>query len=122
MTALTYYDLLQVEMDANDEDIRTAYRVQAKRHHPDTNPMDRNLASARFRLIQDAYDNLRDPVRRAAYDRDLRNRRWYGDGRALNDNAMNEASDVFTMARRSLERLMRIMANERHVNLGTHDD
>lgn len=114
MTDLTFYDLLQVAPDASDDAIRHAYRAAAKRHHPDTNPLDRNLAATRFRLIQEAYDMLRDPVRRKAYDTELRARLWYGSfGR--NDNAGVEATDVFSMARRNLERLMRLMARERDV-------
>ena len=123
MTDLTCYDLLRVTHDANDEEIRRAYRAEAKRHHPDTNPLDRDLAAARFRLIQESYDLLRDPVRRQAYDTELKTRQWWR-ACAYNDNLETELSDVITRVRTNLERLMRLMENERRVGLttSTHQD
>lgn len=117
MTALTYYDLLQVTYTADDQTIRAAYRRLAKHHHPDTNPLDRNLAAARFRLIQEAYEQLRDPTRRRAYDDYLKNRQWFANS-PYNDNVNQaQAGDVFSAARRTLERLMRMMAANRDVPL-----
>lgn len=111
MTNVTYYDLLQVAPNASDEQIRTAYRRLAKHHHPDTNPVDRNLAAARFRLVQEAYDHLRDPLKRREYDQDIKTQVWFSLS-PYNENKREEhASDVFSSARRTLERLMRLMAN-----------
>ena len=114
MTDITYYELLNIAPDASDVAVRSAYRVAAKRHHPDTNPQDRALATKRFALIQQAYDVLRDPVQRAAYDTELRQRRWIG-SMARNDNLEHSMTDVVTRVRHSLERLMRVMARERDV-------
>lgn len=60
----TYYELLGVAATASDEQIRTAYRELAKHSHPD-----RGGNAALFRLIQIAYDTLKEPSERAAYDR-----------------------------------------------------
>lgn len=122
MTHRTYYDLLHVAATARDDEIRAAYRRLAKFHHPDTNPLDRNLAAARFRLIQDAYEHLRDPYRRREYDQFLQNQAWYPHT-ASNGNAQEtHASDVFSAARRSLERLMRLMANTRDMRVNGDRD
>jgi tetratricopeptide (TPR) repeat protein len=64
----TAYDLLDIRPDANDETIRTAFREAAKRHHPDRRPGDPH-AAFRFRQIATANAILRDPERRADYDR-----------------------------------------------------
>lgn len=110
MSDMTCYDLLQIEIDATDAEIRRGYLMAAKRHHPDANPYDRT-APARFRLIQQAYDTLRHPDSRAKYDYDLKHKIWHSQ-QVTNDNA---ASDMFSSVRRSLERLMRLMAQERDI-------
>lgn len=122
MTNMTYYDLLQVRADAPDDMIRAAYRRLAKFHHPDTNPLDRNLAAARFRLIQEAYDHLRDPLKRREYDHDLKARAWFSHS-PYNDNTRQEhAADLFSSARKTLERLMRMMVTTRDLPVHTQKD
>jgi curved DNA-binding protein len=61
------YDVLGVGRDASQEDIRRAYRRLARSHHPDVSK--EPDAETRFKDISEAYDVLRDPERRAAYDR-----------------------------------------------------
>jgi curved DNA-binding protein len=63
-----YYDTLGVSKDANDEDIKRAYRKLAREHHPDRNPGDKQ-AEARFKEVQEAYDVLSDKDKRSQYDR-----------------------------------------------------
>ncbi len=63
-----YYDVLGVPRDATPEQIKKAYRALAKKYHPDRNPGDRS-AEARFKQVQEAYDVLSDPQKRALYDR-----------------------------------------------------
>ena len=64
----TAYDLLGIRPDADDETIKTAFREAAKLHHPDRRPGDPH-AGFRFRQITTANAILRDPERRADYDR-----------------------------------------------------
>ena len=62
------YKILGVPRTASAEDIRKAYRVLAKRWHPDTNP-DKPEAEARFKAVSAAYALLSDPEQRARFDR-----------------------------------------------------
>lgn len=61
-----HYRIMQVQPDADDETIRLAFRMLAKRLHPDRNPAPD--AHRRFELLKQAYDILRDPERRRRYD------------------------------------------------------
>jgi molecular chaperone DnaJ len=63
-----YYEILGVGREASAEELRRAYRQLAMRHHPDRNPGDPD-AEARFKEATEAWEVLRDPERRAAYDR-----------------------------------------------------
>jgi Tfp pilus assembly protein PilF len=64
----TVYDLLGIRPDADAETVKKAFRKAAKLHHPDYHPGDPH-APFRFRQIVAANAILRDPRRRAAYDR-----------------------------------------------------
>ncbi len=63
-----YYSLLEIERTADDATIKSSYRKLAMRWHPDKNPGDAE-AEARFKSISEAYDCLKDPQKRAAYNR-----------------------------------------------------
>src|SRR5882757_2611598 len=62
-----YYEILGVSRDASPEDIRRAYRALARKHHPDVSK--EAGADDRFKQIAEAYEVLRDPEKRAQYDR-----------------------------------------------------
>ena len=63
-----YYKILGVERNASEDDIRKAYRKMAMQYHPDRNPNDKQ-AEERFKEINEAYQVLNDPTKRAHYDR-----------------------------------------------------
>lgn len=63
-----YYELLEVERTADDGMIKSSYRKLAMRFHPDKNPGCKD-SEGRFKAISEAYDVLKDPQKRAAYDR-----------------------------------------------------
>jgi molecular chaperone DnaJ len=63
-----YYELLQVDRGADERTIKSAYRRLAMECHPDRNPGCKE-SEARFKAISAAYDCLKDPQKRAAYDR-----------------------------------------------------
>src|ERR1700755_2461725 len=62
-----YYESLGVARDASADEIRRAYRTLARKHHPDVNK--EPGAEDRFKEISEAYEVLRDPEKRARYDR-----------------------------------------------------
>lgn len=67
---MTHYDTLEISRQASPEVVRAAYRSLIQRFHPDRRPDDA-AAARRASEITLAYEVLSDPVRRAAYDRDL---------------------------------------------------
>ncbi len=62
-----YYEVLGVGRDADQDEIKRAFRQMAKRHHPDANPGDPG-AEAKFKEINEAYDVLSDSQKKSNYD------------------------------------------------------
>jgi molecular chaperone DnaJ len=62
-----YYEVLGVSRNASEQDIKKAYRRQARDHHPDANPEDSG-AEERFKELTEAYEVLSNPESRQAYD------------------------------------------------------
>lgn len=65
-----HYAALGLDRNCTAAQIRAAYRLLAKRHHPDVNPGSRD-AMARMHALNTAHETLTDPARRRAYDREL---------------------------------------------------
>ena len=66
---MNYYAILEISPNADRPTIRSAYRELARRYHPDAGP---GSSPEKFRKVQEAYDFLRNPERRQAYDASLR--------------------------------------------------
>jgi molecular chaperone DnaJ len=63
-----YYEVLGVSREASDQELKSAYRKQALKYHPDRNPGD-HAAEEKFKQASEAYQVLSDTDKRAAYDR-----------------------------------------------------
>jgi molecular chaperone DnaJ len=68
MAKRDYYEVLGVNRDADEKELKSAFRKMAKKFHPDANPGDES-AEQKFKEVNEAYEALKDPQKRAAYDR-----------------------------------------------------
>ena len=67
MSKRDFYDILGINRDAADDEIKKAYRKLAMKYHPDRNP-DSKEAEEKFKEVKEAYEILSDSQKRAAYD------------------------------------------------------
>ncbi|MDH3620867.1 MAG: molecular chaperone DnaJ [Gammaproteobacteria bacterium] len=68
MAKRDYYDILGVSKSASADEIKKAYRRLAMKHHPDRNKDDSAGSETRFKEAKEAYEVLKDPDKRSAYD------------------------------------------------------
>ena len=71
----TYYDILEVPVQADAATIRKSYLKKSLKYHPDKNPNNPQEAKAKFVEIGEAYETLSDPDKRRRYDNELRSGR-----------------------------------------------
>lgn len=74
MAKQTYYQILGVANNADDNELKRAYRKLAMKHHPDRNPGNMD-SEEQFKEVKQAYEKLSDPTSRAAYDERLAKKR-----------------------------------------------
>ncbi|QJQ33268.1 molecular chaperone DnaJ [Sphingomonas lacunae] len=95
---IDFYELLEVERTADEATLKSAYRKLAMKYHPDKNPGCKD-SEARFKAINEAYDCLKDPQKRAAYDRfgkdAFRNGAAGGGGGGFGGGDFADIGDIF---------------------------
>uniref|UniRef100_A0A670XYB6 J domain-containing protein n=1 Tax=Pseudonaja textilis TaxID=8673 RepID=A0A670XYB6_PSETE len=77
---VNYYEVLGLNQNASQEDIKRAYRKLALKWHPDKNPYNKEDAEKKFKAVAEAYEVLSDPQKRSLYDRPVKEPRFRGRG------------------------------------------
>lgn len=84
---MTHYDILGIKQTATLEEIKAAFKVLAKKYHPDINPK----TAEKFKKINEAYSTLANPLERRKYDESLHS----NDLESIFKNATEEELDDF---------------------------
>ncbi|HEV7298041.1 MAG TPA: J domain-containing protein [Tepidisphaeraceae bacterium] len=107
------YAVLSVARTAKPEEIRAAHRRMVRAHHPDANQgQDAAVAQRRFQQVQEAYDLLRDPARRAELDRQLQR---------LDEQRQRAAAEAARAAAAAAEKRRAAQAHERAASYDTEE-
>ena len=102
MSKRDYYDVLGVNRNAGEDEIKKVYRKLAMEHHPDRNP-DNPKSEDRFKEAKEAYEILSDPNKRTAYDQQ---------GHAGGDKLIKRVAEVLTAAFRAGDVVARLGGDE----------
>ncbi|MGQ0484725.1 MAG: molecular chaperone DnaJ [Hyphomicrobiales bacterium] len=102
MAKRDFYEILGVGRNADEKELKAAYRKLAKQYHPDANPGDKTV-DHKFKEINEAYDVLKDPQKKAAYDRfghqafegGMGGARGAGGGAGFGPEFTSSMSDIF---------------------------
>jgi len=96
MSTNNYYEILNIEKNADSEQIKKAYRKLAMKWHPDKNPYNKEEAEKKFKELSEAYQVLSNPQKKEIYDsygeEGLKNGDGDGDG-----HPFNSPDDIFKM-------------------------
>ena len=96
MAKRDYYEVLGVDKQASEDEIKKAYRKIAIKYHPDRNPGDKE-AEEKFKEAAEAYEVLHDPQKRQQYDQFGFNGPQGGFGGGFGDGAGMDMNDIFSM-------------------------
>ena len=77
---LDYYSILEVSTSATTTEIKKSYRRLARLHHPDLN---KDARDTHIKRLNEAYEVLRDPIKRAAYDTQRREKKERAEAQAI---------------------------------------
>src|SRR5579875_3309227 len=94
---MNYYQILEVDENANDEDIKKSYRKLAMKYHPDRNKGNKD-SEEKFKLISEAYRVLSDPQSKKEYDIQRKGRinaNFFSKENNFNDYFSDDFSDIF---------------------------
>jgi molecular chaperone DnaJ len=94
MSKRDYYEILGVTRSCDEKALKASFRKLAMQYHPDRNPGD-HTAEIRFKEVNEAYDALKDPQKRAAYDRFGHAAFEQGMGAGFNGDFAASMSDIF---------------------------
>jgi DnaJ domain len=101
-TPFNFYDLLGIKSTASLDEISRAYRDNVRKYHPDHNSAPN--ANQLTAMLNDAWETLRDPVRRAEYDRSLGGRRGQSTGPDTSGNQEAKKEEEWKRQREEAER------------------
>lgn len=97
MSKRDYYEVLEVERGASEQEIKKAYRKMALKYHPDKNPDD-SEAETRFKEAAEAYEVLSNPEKKSRYDQfghaGMKNGGGFGGGMSM-DDIFSQFGDIF---------------------------